>query len=501
MRIAILLISFLILLPLPSRAGEGHPPPNILLILADDLGKHDLSIYGGQHLQTPQLDSLARGGAWFEQGYSTAAICSPSRMGLLSGQYQQRYGFDFQPHQRYPRGAVQRLAARRLMARDGWLPARQGQLPSRKAAKASGIPAEAVTIAERLQARGDRTGLFGKWHLGYGAQHHPRQHGFDEFYGFLEAYSLYAPKKSPDIVNAPVQLFADKVQWKKRKGPRAILRNEAVIDEPRYLTDAIAEEAIAFMQAGPEQPFFAFLAFNAPHAPWQAPRQLYDELAHLPNHHHRVYCAMVKALDEAVGRILRHLEAQGLAENTLVVFASDNGIAAYNGYLDPAPHRGAKFSLFEGGINIPLMLCWPSQIAAGQRIAWPASLLDVSATLLAAAGDTSRAQVDGYNLLPPLTGGEEVEQGLPLFWRSGYNKAIRKGRYKAIIDERQKLVWLYDLEADPAEGEDRSQLHQQLLQELRQELLDWERSLPPPAWPHVIDYRIIIDGQVYYFAV
>jgi arylsulfatase A-like enzyme len=500
MRIIGILIGLWLWQVAEGRTGEAGAP-NILLILADDLGKYDLSIYGGKQWETPHLDRLARNGAWFEQGYSTAAICSPSRMALLSGQYQQRYGFDFQPHQRYPRGTVQRVVARRLMARDGWVPARQFHLPSRAAARQSGIPAEAHTVAERLQAQGYRTGLFGKWHLGYAPQHHPRQHGFDEFYGFLEAYSLYAPPTSPDVVNAPVQLFADRVQWKKRKGPRAILRNETVIDEPRYLTDAIAEEALEFMQASQGQPFFAMLSFNAPHAPWQAPRHWYDELQHLPHHHLRVYGAMVKALDEAVGRILDYLERQGLAEHTLIAFASDNGIAAYNGHLDPAPHRGAKFSLFEGGINIPLMLSWPGRIAAEQHVGWPASLLDVSATILAAAGDTSRAMLDGRNLLPALTVQEAEIGEIPLFWRSGYNKALRKGRYKAIIDERQRLIWLYDLVADPVEAEDRSGFHQQLLQELRQDLEAWERDLLPPAWPPVIDYQIIIDGQVYYFAV
>jgi arylsulfatase A-like enzyme len=485
-------------------AGAPAQPtarPNIVLILADDLGKYDLSVYGGQLAATPHLDRLARSGAKFEQGYAMAAVCSPSRLALLSGQYQQRWGYDFQPHQRYPRNGLQRWFARQIMASDGWVPAAEQGLPSKKAARRHGIPEEAFTLAERLQERGYRTGLFGKWHLGYASEHHPLRHGFEHYYGFLEAYSLYAPARSPEVENAPVPLFADKVQWKKRRGPRAILRGEMPVQESRYLTDAIAEEAMAFMQAQEEKPFFALLSFSAPHAPWQAPRDLYRQLGHIHSHHQRVYAAMVQSLDIAVGRVMDCLQEQGQLENTLIIFTSDNGIAAYNGHLDTAPHKGGKFSFFEGGINVPLLISWPGAIPAGQVVERLSSHLDIGATIAAAGGADTTDRLDGQNLLPALTGAAPFPPELPLFWRAGFNRAVRLGRYKAIIDDHRKTIWLYDLLADPAEQENRANEAQAVLEGLQQELRQWESAMRPPAWPSVIHYQVVLDGELVVFGV
>lgn len=486
-----------------TLSAQELPParPNIVLILADDLGKYDLSVYGGRNIETPHIDSLARSGALFSQGYAMAAVCSPSRMALLSGQYHQRWGYDFQPHQRYPRNGFQRWFAHRLMARDGWIPAIQERVPPKKEVRGHGIPDEAFTLGERLREQGYRSGLFGKWHLGYDAQHHPLRHGFDVFYGFLEAYSLFAPKNDRKVVNAPVPLFADKVQWKKRKGATAILRGETDVKEPRYFTDAIAEEAMTFMQPQGGQPFFAMLSFSAPHAPWQAPREVYDQLGHIPDHHRRVYYGMVMALDQAVGRVMAHLREQGLLENTIVIFTSDNGIAAYNGHLDPAPHKGAKASLFEGGINVPLCISWPGVVSAGRTLNAPVSHLDLGATIAAAAGADPDDRLDGRNLLPALAADARPLPAQTLYWRAGYNKALRNERYKALIDEKQKLIFLYDLAADPAEQHNLAERHAGLVEALRRDLLQWEHAMRPPAWPHVIDYRVVIEGEVYFFGI
>ena len=495
-----LLSLLLCLWAMPLLAQHGRTTPNIVLILADDLGKYDLSVYGGQNIRTPHMDSLARSGAFFRQGYAMAAVCSPSRMALLSGQYHQRWGYDFQPHQRYPRNALHRWFARRLMARDGWIPDANRRVPSRKQVREHGIPDEAFTLAERLKEQGYRTGLFGKWHLGYAPTHHPLRHGFDQFYGFIEAYSLFLPRKDPRVVNAPVPIFADKVQWKKRKGATAILRGEQPIREDRYLTDAIAEEAIAFMQPQGGQPFFAMLSFSAPHAPWQAPKELYDSLAHITNHHRRVYYAMIQSLDMAVGRVVAHLREQGLLEQTLIVFTSDNGIVTYNGHLDPAPHQGGKLSLFEGGVNVPLCIAWPGVIAPGQVLEEMASHLDIAATIAGAAGADAADRLDGRDLLPALSGVEAFPADAPLFWRAGPNKAVRSGRYKAIIDEMSKVIFLFDLEADPSETDDLSNRYPEVLEELRRQLVEWESQMRTAAWPHVINYRVVINGQEMYFA-
>ncbi len=485
-----------------SVHGELRRTPNILLILADDLGKYDLSVYGGKLVETPHIDRLARNGALFRQGYAMAAVCSPSRMALLSGQYPQRFGYDFQPHQRYPRDGLQRWLARRLMAGDGWIPERHAQrVPGHKSARRHGIPTHAFTIAERLKDRGYRTGLFGKWHLGYSSLHHPLQHGFDSFYGFLEAYSLYARKKAPGIVNAPVPLYADKVQWKKRRGATAILRGETPVPESRYLTDAIAEEGIAFMQPQNNQPFFAMLSFSAPHAPWQAPGSLYDSLNHIADHHLRVYAAMVLSLDRAVGRVLAHIEDNGLMDHTLIVFTSDNGIAAYNGHLDPAPHRGGKFSFFEGGINVPMLMCWPGVINAGQTVDRISCHLDLAATMAAAAGADTADRMDGLNLLPMLEKDGLTIPPQPLFWRAGYNRAVRAEQYKAVIDDSTQTIFLYDLATDPGEQNNRVKELQEITKALQSDLLKWEQHMLPPAWPHVINYRMVVDGQTVFFGI
>ncbi len=486
-----------------AALATAEQPPNIILIVADDLGKYDLSVYGGQLLQTPHIDSLARSGAYFDQGYATAGICSPSRMALLSGQYQQRYGYDFQPHQRYPRNGLQRSIARHLMAPAGWIPERHTQpVPSKVQARQHGLPSEAFTLAERLQAQGYRTGLFGKWHLGYSPQHHPQQHGFDTFYGFLEAYSLYVPRRNdPRVVNAKGNIFADKVQWKKRKGPRRILKGHTPVKEERYLTDAIAAEGLAFMQqASDDRPFLAVFSFSAPHAPWQAPSRLYNQLSHIQDHHQRVYAAMILALDEAVGRIVGHLKAHNLEERTLVLFTSDNGTATYTGHLSAAPLKGGKLSLFEGGIAVPMIAAWPGHIAPGQRLERISSHLDLSATIVAAAGADTTDRLDGQNLLPMLTSKSQPLASKTLFWRAGYNQAIRHDQYKAVLDESTGAVFLYNLAQDPGEQID---LYPSASPQLKDALLDelqrWKSQLPNPAWPHVINYRMEVHGRIIFF--
>lgn len=484
-----------------SAQAVSPERPNVLLIVADDLGKCDMSVYRCAGIKTPNLDRLANSGARFSKAYATASICSPSRVGILTGRYPQRLGFEFQPHQRYPRNFLERWAASWLLGRDGWKPAK-GAHPSRKISRASGLPPEAVTLAEALKDRGYRTGIFGKWHLGYGPDHHPLRHGFDTFFGFLEAYSLYGEKKNPELVGAPVALFADKVQWKKRRGPRAIQRDGQPVREDRYLTQAIAAEAIRFMQQPGTTPFFAYLPFSAPHAPWQAPKPGYDSLSSIKDHHQRVYTAMVLALDQAVGEILDFLETSGLSENTLIVFASDNGVATYNGHVTSGNLKGGKFTLFEGGIDVPLFFSWKNTIPPGQVLETPASLLDIAPTILEAAGG-ALPSADGLNWLPALTGKTPVPKtdSRTFFWRSGYVCAVRQGSYKVILDKAHGLVACYDLEKDPQESRDIHWEKQEKVTQMLEALAQWENTLAPPAWPHAIDYEVVIDGKKYYFAI
>lgn len=487
-----------VLLPVALAAQDR---PNVLLIVADDLGVHDLSLYGGP-VPTPHLDRLAGSGAAFSRAYATASICSPSRMGILTGQYQQRLGFEFQPHQRYPRNFVERWAAHYLLGRDGWKPA-PGPKPSSKSALRSGIPGEARTLAETFRENGYRTGLLGKWHLGYHPERHPLRHGFEHFYGFLEAYSLYGDKRDTALVHAPVRLFADRVQWKARKGPRAIEANGNTVAESRYLTGAITEEAIRFMEQGGEAPFFGYLAYSAPHAPWQAPKAIYDTLGYIEDHHRRVYYAMVIALDDAVGKLLDYLDARQLRDNTLIVFTSDNGVATYNGHVGSGALKGGKFTFFEGGLNVPFFLSWPGAIAPGQHWAAPVSHLDIAPTLAAALAQAPAGDSDGLSLLPLLQG-QATDTALwerPLFWRSGFVSAVRQGAYKLILDKSRQQVWLYDLSADPVETRNLRAEQPEKVSTLLAALEGWESRLLPPAWPHAINYEVVIDGEKYYFAI
>ncbi len=484
-----------------SAQAMSPERPNVLLIVADDLGKCDMSVYRCAGITTPNLDRLANSGARFSQAYATASICSPSRVGILTGRYPQRLGFEFQPHQRYPRNFLERWAASWLLGRDGWRPAK-GRRPSRRISRASGLPMQALTLGEALQAQGYRTGIFGKWHLGYGPEHHPLRHGFDTFYGFLEAYSLYGEKKNPELVGAPVPLFADKVQWKKRRGPRAIQRNGRPVQEDRYLTEAIAAEAIRFMQQPDTTPFFAYVPFSAPHAPWQAPKQGYDSLGLIKDHHQRVYTAMVLALDKAVGEMLDFLETSGLSENTLIVFTSDNGVATYNGHVTSGNLKGGKFTLFEGGIDVPLFFSWKDKIPPRQVLEAPASLLDIAPTVLEAAG-ASLPLTDGRDWFHVMTQKIPISQNdsRTFFWRSGYVAAVRQGAFKVIVDKAHGLTACYNLIKDPQESVDILQEEQERVGQMLEALAKWEKTLAPPAWPHAIDYEVVIEGKKYYFAI
>lgn len=481
---------------LEDRApGTG---PNVLLIVADDLGRHDVGYAGG--VPTPNIDALAATATTFTSAYATAAICAPSRAALLTGRIQNRFGFESQPMQRYVRNRGEYLAFRYLIDTDAMQPFLLDAYPDASQRAAQGLPASEVTLADVFGALGYRTGIFGKWHLGYDTRNHPLRFGFDTQYGFLEAFSLYAPKDATDIETQRQNLFWEEHIWQMgRSGPSAITRNGQAIDEPRYLTDAITAEATDFIDTALDagRPFFAYLPYSAPHTPFQARREDYDATPPSADHNHRVYAAMIRRLDHDIGELLAHLRARKALDDTLVVFTSDNGGADYTGATDNGPLRGGKFTQFEGGLAVPLVIRWPG---AGRRatVHDPVLLSDLFATLLAAVGAPlpEDRPYDSRDLSASATAGPRL-----LAWRSDFNLAVRRGHWKLLQNVRDHTVALFDLDADPGETRDLSGTRPEVVASLRAALDTWQAPLAPPAWPRVMNYRYEDDGGRYWFAI
>lgn len=478
--------------------------PNIILILADDLGKYDLSVYGNLLIETPNIDRLAREGAIFTDGYATASVCSPSRAGLMTGRYQQRFGYHLQPHPRYPNNKAEWWLFKNLINTGDLEPADFGAYPARKELPKNGLPQSEIALSELLKKNGYATAWIGKWHLGYAEPLLPKNFDFDYRYGFYEAYSLFAPVNDKNIVNARINEFTDKHIWNGgRKGVCAIRENEKIIDEKKYITYAFADKAKAFIATQKNNPFFLYLPFNAPHTPYQAPKEIYDKLSHIPEHSRRVYYAMIIAMDNAIGEIMKQLEAQGIAENTLVIFTSDNGAALYSRTVTNAPLNGGKFTLFEGGLNVPFIMYHKGKIQPKTVIHHPVNQCDIYTTV----ADWANAELpqdrvyDGVSLRSWL---QTEAQGTPheaLYWLSDYNSAMRMGNWKLIVNTLDKTIDLYDLSIDHSETKNVAEQQAAELQQLNKMLKAWAKQMPSMYWPRIMDYRVKINGKTCRWAV
>ena len=489
---------------LPAPVAGHRRPPNVIVILADDLGKTDISLYGSPFVHTPHIDALGEEGVVFSEAYCTSPICAPSRASLLTGRYQQRFGFELQPHDRYPRNRMERAVYRLLLRNENWEVSDAKRFPRRKDIAQQGLPNSEITLAELLGERGYKTAIVGKWHLGVEEPFIPTTRGFDYQYGFYEAFSLYAPVDQPGIVNHRHDHFANRYIWKMgREGPSAIRRNHVVIEESNYLTSRIADEASSFIQKNREKPFFLYVPFNAPHTPFQVPEAYFKQFSHVSDHNKRVYYAMIQALDDSVGVISRTVHELGLDKQTLIFFASDNGGATYTGATENAPLKGGKFSNFEGGLNIPLMMKWKGVVEPGIVYHHAVSLMDIFVTSVSAAEVhlPEDRVYDGVDLLPYVNGSIDGPVHDALVWRSVYNHAIRTDRWKLILNEREGYMELYDLQADKSEMWNRLEERHETVEELRRELNRIEGEFLSPLWPRVMDYHFIIDGVDYIFAI
>jgi arylsulfatase A-like enzyme len=437
--------------PSASDAADARPP-NIILIVADDLGYGDIGVNGASLIRTPNIDALAARGVNFTSGYVTAAVCAPSRMAIMTGRHQQRLGYEFNPRRRQDLG----------------------------------IPEGTATIPALLRDRGYRTALIGKWHLGRTPELHPLNRGFDEFFGNTGGSngSLVTPGPGDEWMS-------DQVQGT-RQGfiPMSLFRGtEPVEVTGGYLPDILTDEAASFIERNRSQPFFLVLTHNAPHSPLQASAQYLEPYRGVPDQATRIYAAMVAALDASVGRIVETLRRNGLEENTLIVFMSDNGCAAYigAGACSNGPLQGFKGTYFEGGVRVPMVAYWPNHIEGGRVFEHPVSSMDWSATFLGIGGsDATATPLDGRNLLPFI---ENPALGAPrsmLVWRTQPNFSIRDGDWKLLSIERSDgagmVTLLFNLRTDPGETRDVSAEHPEIVARLTGLFQEWQRDVPNPAF-------------------
>jgi arylsulfatase A-like enzyme len=327
--------------------------------------------------------------------------------------------------------------------------------------------------------------------------------GFDEQYGFYGAFTLYTEKRnSPNYVHYVQDSYSSKYQWKMgRKETSAIRRNDKVIKEERYTTQAILEEGIEFIARNKENPFFLYLAFNAPHVPFQAPRAYYEMYSDTEEENKRVYYAMIHYLDDAIGSLNDKLKLMGLEENTIIYFISDNGGASYTGATDNGPYKAGKLTTFEGGVNVPFIMKWKGQIPAGTVYDKPVSSMDIFMTSV----ETAECPLpedrvyDGVNLVPYVTGAIEDEPHAVFYWKADHIHAMRKGNWKFLLSTRDNWAELYNLEEDRYEVYDLNEEKPEILEELQEHYRIWMEQQAPPMWPRIMDHIFEIDGKIYKF--
>jgi arylsulfatase A-like enzyme len=446
MKLRVLTVVLGITATAPIAAFAQARPANIVVIVADDMGYADVGFHGGKEIPTPNLDALAATGVRFTDAYVSGPYCSPTRAGLLTGKYPQRFGHEFN---------IGMIEAHRDV----------------------GLPLEEVTLADRLKAAGYRTALIGKWHLGMASRFFPTRRGFDEFFGFLPgAHSYTAPQ--PNV--------------------NPIYDGEERVPRIPYLTDTLADRAAEFIARNASRPFFLYLAFNAVHTPLQAPEKYLARFPNITNLSRRRYAAMLSAMDDGIGKTIAALRSANLEDNTLVVFFSDNGgpivEESWNG-SNNAPLRGSKAQTWEGGIRVPFIMRWKGRLPAGKTYSQPVIQLDVHTTALAAAGIPIHKdwQLDGVDLLPFVSGRSSAAPHDALFWRLGGIMAVRKGPWKLVQsypgggrDDPSALTLsgaqLFNLRDDIGETSDVAAKHPQRVKELSDTWRSWANRLTAPKW-------------------
>lgn len=436
--------------------------PNIVFIFADDLGVGDVGVFGGEMIKTPNIDALAANGVVFDQAYASHPVCSPSRAGLMTGRYQQRHGWEYNPA-----GLIE----------------------------TSGMDPEQITVADVLKNAGYKTSMVGKWHLGSLPQFHPLSRGFEEYFGVLAGGSIFVDQSRPGVESIG--------GWPRvRDRLRGVYDGVKLVQVDEYLTDAFTNRATEFIEREHDSPFFLFLSHTTPHTPLQATKKYLDRYRHIENPAARIYAAMVSSLDDSVGAVIGALQATNQLERTLIVFSSDNGCAGYIEVCSNAPFAGFKRYHNEGGIRVPLIFSWPGQLEPIRYINM-VSLVDLMATFASAAGSDYRT-LDSVDLLPFLQNRKEPPHDY-LYWRSSPTRAIRSERWKLLeyakssysineLDTSRRLpppkegwprdapngylTMLYDLKLDPGETINLAAKHPEIVEQLRTAFEQWNSTLP-----------------------
>ena len=416
--------------------------PNVLFILADDLGYGDLSGYGRPDYRTPVLDGFATQGIKFTSAYAAAPVCTPTRCAYVTGRYPQRLAVGLQE------------------------PLKRDSPPD------TGLPPDHPTVASLLKKNGYDTSLVGKWHLGWKPEFGPNRHGFDEFFGILSGAADYFTHRAPD---APGRASAE--------GAPDLWENLAPIERVGYLTDLLSDKAVEVIARPHPKPFFLSLQYTAPHSPWEGPEdEAIGHTTHGPGPmtdggSRKIYASMMKSMDAGIGRVLKALERAQLGGDTLVIFTSDNGGERYS-YNWPFSFQ--KMFLYEGGTRVPAIVRWPGVIPAGRVTAQAAITMDWTATILAVTDTAADPAypLDGEDLMPVCTG-ERAVHDRTLFWRTVERAAARVGNWKYLADKDGE--YLFDLDVDPGEKSDRRGKEAPTFERIKQQYLDWNaRMLPRP---------------------
>ena len=428
------------ILTLVSCSSINDSKPNIIIILADDAGYSDFGFMGSDEIKTPNLDQLALDGVTFNNAYVSASVCSPSRAGLLTGMYQQRFGHEcnldsdvnnsFDPNQ--------------------------------------------ITIAEALKTEGYTTGLIGKWHLGDKTQNHPLKNGFDYFWGFISGARNYF--YDPNEVN--------------RISVRNVVENYSQTNFEGYLTDVLGEKAISFIDKNNQSnnPFFLFLSFNAPHTPMQAKEEVLEKFKDNPR---KVYASMMWSMDEAIGNVMDALKENNQYDNTIIYFLSDNGAAMSNN-ASPFPFKGWKGNQYEGGIKTPMIMTWRNKIKSNTQFDGFISALDIFKTSLEVSNvnDELMVNADGKNIMNYLN--DNIIKNENLFWRKDKMATVRSGNYKLIRLNDTSTV-LYNIENNYFEDLDLKLKEPSVHDSLFKLLLAWEVRLIDPNWIENKDWNIVTE--------
>ena len=482
-----------------ASAPPGERPPNIVLILADDMGWNDVSTHGGGAgagtVQTPHIDALAREGVNFTTGYAANGTCAPSRAAILSGRYGTRFGFEFTPIPSLMAPLMGIVASASPVDRRASLvnPAFE-PVPFED----MGMPASEITLAETLKTAGYHTVHIGKWHVGEANGMAAYDQGFDESLNM--GGMLFLPEDHPDVVNSKQEFDPiDRFLW--TMGGYAVSYNGGPAFEPQgYLTDYYTDQAVRVIEANRNRPFFLYLAHWAIHTPLQSTRADYDAYPHIESHTERTYAGMIRALDRSVGRVMETLEAHGLDENTLVIFTSDNGGAGYLGLPDVnRPFRGWKITFFEGGVHVPYMLRWPARVPPGQVYDAPVHHFDVFATAAAAAGAPmpDDRKMDGVDLVPHVVGEASGVPHETLFWTQEHYRVVRHRDWKLQRSgPNDEFLWLFDLAADPTEQHNLAAARPDKVAELDAVLAAHLAEQAPPRWPSRGASPISIDKHL-----